>query len=71
MDRYIDLETRLRLGHQHGDGSWHPLRPHHDVSEHDPERDWSKPVRFECATCPMSVSVNPDHLDHVADETAG
>lgn len=52
-------EASLQLEHRHGDGSWAPLeREHHDVSEHDPEREWAKGmIVYSCTTCEELVRI--------------
>jgi hypothetical protein len=34
-------------------------RPHHDASEHDPERKWGARRIFRCKTCEESVTLIP------------
>lgn len=56
-------ELSLRLEHRHSDGSWGELkRSHHEVADHDPERDWAKGgAIYVCTTCDEQVRVSsPD-----------
>ena len=56
-------EATLMLEHRHDDGSWGKLeRAHHDVTAHDPERDWAKgKILYSCTTCDEQVRVSvPD-----------
>jgi hypothetical protein len=51
------------IEHRHNDGSWGRLeRAHHDVTAHDPEREWAKgKILYTCTTCDEQVLVSvPD-----------
>ena len=56
-------EATLMIEHRHNDGSWGKLeRVHHDVTAHDPEREWAKgKILYACTTCDEQVLVSiPD-----------
>ena len=56
-------EATLMIEHRHNDGSWGRLeRAHHDVTAHDPERDWAKgKILYSCPSCDEQVLVSvPD-----------
>jgi hypothetical protein len=56
-------EATLMIEHRHDDGSWGRLeRAHHDVTAHDPEREWAKgKILYTCNTCDEQVLVSvPD-----------
>ncbi len=61
MDPRI-LQMTLRLEHQHNDGSWGSYEPrvHHDPADHDPERDWAKPITYVCSTCLDEIVVRTE-----------
>ena len=38
-------QATLMIEHRHNDGSWGRLeRAHHDVTAHDPEREWAEQI---------------------------
>jgi hypothetical protein len=54
------IELTYRMQHRHDDGSWQemtPDRPHHDPSEHDPERPSSRYHIFRCTVCDEVVTM--------------
>ena len=51
-------EAQFELEHRHNDGSWSRLeRAHHDVADHDPERDWATGDIYICPVCDEQVRV--------------
>jgi hypothetical protein len=63
MDQRWRAELML-IEHRHSDGSWGSLEPersHHDVADHDPERDWAEGQVFRCKDCDEQFRVRlPD-----------
>jgi len=53
-------EESLRLEHHHSDGTWGRFeRTHHEVADHDPERDWAKgEIIYSCTSCDELVRVS-------------
>ena len=53
-------EAMLSLEHRHNDGTWGRFEPMpHDVSAHDPERDWAKgKIVYQCTRCDELVRVD-------------
>lgn len=59
MDGLRYEELRLRMQHQHNDGSWGNLEPRapHSPAELDPEREWATGVIYACTRCDEVVRV--------------
>ena len=60
MDQSRLAAVLLQIEHRHEDGTWGSLerrRAHHDVSDHDPERDWVDGELYACTTCDEQIRV--------------
>ena len=61
--------VELQLQHRHNDGSWSELeRVDHDVTAHDPEREWADGVLYRCPVCEEEVRIKPGPGGLPADE---
>jgi hypothetical protein len=59
------LEETLRIEHRHSDGTWSELRRvNHDVSAHDPEREWAKGATiYSCTSCDEMIRIKDPNGD--------
>ncbi len=54
----------LQILHPHGDEWVEMHHEHHDVAEHDPERQWGRGAKiFRCKSCEEQVVVVPQQSD--------
>ena len=59
MDFGRTAELALRIQHRHSNGTWGDLEPrsHHDVADHDPEKEWAEGTIYVCKVCDEAVHV--------------